>query len=297
MLRRFCLLITLLFPTTAFAGEERNCLPEGVPLPPGWNEPYEPHRVISNLYAVGAADLSVFLITTDAGHILINTGLEDSASWIRANIDSLGFDFSAIKILLTTQAHFDHTAALAEIKAMTGAKIFATPKDVRVLEDGGISDAHFGFCLDFRFPPVSVERELADGEVITLGNTQLTTHHHPGHTEGSSSYSMTVMENGRNYRVLIANMGTINDGKRLVLDPTYPGVSDDFAHTFRHQKAMQVDVWVAAHGSQYGLADKHTPGQAYSADTFFDPDGFKAEVNRLEKLYLDQVDRESDPTS
>jgi metallo-beta-lactamase class B len=104
---------------------------------------------------------------------------------------------------------------------------------------------------------------------------------------------MTVTENGRDYAVLIANMGTINPGKKMLVEPTYPGVADDFAKTFREQKAMTVDVWVAAHGSQYGLQQKFTPGQPYDPDTFVDPEGFLAEVERLEAIYLDQIAAET----
>ena len=87
-------------------------------------------------------------------------------------------------------------------------------------------------------------------------------------------------------------MATINPGKRLVVDPTYPGVADDFAETFRRQKAIQVDVWVAAHPSQYGLHSKYKPGDPYNPDTFVDPDGFLSEVQRLEALYLEQIELE-----
>ena len=103
---------------------------------------------------------------------------------------------------------------------------------------------------------------------------------------------MTVSENGRDYRVLIANMGTINEGKQLLVDPTYPGVADDFASTYRRQKAMEIDVWVAAHGGQYGLHDKYEPGQPYSPDTFVDSEGFMAAVERLEQIYLQQIEDE-----
>ena len=103
---------------------------------------------------------------------------------------------------------------------------------------------------------------------------------------------MQVQERRRNYNVVIANMGTINSGKKLVVDPTYPGVSDDFAETFRKQKALDIDVWVAAHGSQYGLHGKYEAGQEYQPETFVDPDGFLAAVERLEKLYLEQVAEE-----
>jgi metallo-beta-lactamase class B len=253
----------------------------------GWTRPFPGHRVIANLYAVGTYDLGVFLITSDAGHILINTGLANSTPLIRANIESQGFRLEDVKILLTMQAHGDHTEALAEIKQITGAQMWATADDARVLEDGGFSDAHFGGSQSFE--PVDVDKIIADGDVIELGDIRLRVYEHPGHTEGSSSYAMRVRENGRDYDVVIANMGTINPGKRLVVDPTYPGVADDFAKTFRSQKAMDVDVWVAAHGSQYGLHEKYQPGQAYDPDTFVDPDGFRAAVERLEQLYLDQL--------
>jgi metallo-beta-lactamase class B len=256
----------------------------------GWTTPYPGFRVIGNLYGVGTYDLSVFLITSDDGHILINTGLEDSTALIRDNIESLGFRMEDVKILLQMQAHWDHTAALSEIKEITGAEMWATPKDARVLEDGGFSDPHFGGRQSFK--PVGVDKIIRDGDLVQLGDTRLRVYEHPGHTEGSSSYSMVVNENGRDYNVVIANMGTINPGKQLVTEPTYAGVSEDFASTYRRQKAMDVDVWVAAHGGQYGLHDKYQPGQAYDPDTFVDPDGFVAAVERLEQIYQQQLEQE-----
>jgi metallo-beta-lactamase class B len=279
-LARFTLAVSLLLVSTAQLHAQRE----------DWTTPFPGHRVIGNLYAVGTYGLGMFLITSDEGHILINTGLEDSTPLIRENIESVGFRLEDIKILLTMQAHWDHTAALAEIKEIIGAEMWATTDDARVLEDGGFSDAHFGGRETFT--PVSVDKIISDSDVIELGVIRLQVYEHPGHTEGSSSYSMHVRENGRDYNVLIANMGTINTGKKLVVDPTYPGVADDFAKTYSRQKAMDVDVWVAAHGSQYGLHDKYKPGQAYSPDTFVDPDGFLAAVERLERIYLEQLAEE-----
>ncbi|MEE2637629.1 MAG: MBL fold metallo-hydrolase, partial [Acidobacteriota bacterium] len=99
--------------------------------PDRWTRPFEGHRVIGNLYAVGTYDLAVFLITSDEGHILINTGLEDSTALIRGNMASLGFELEDIQILLTMQAHWDHTAALAEIKGIADAEMWATEGDAR----------------------------------------------------------------------------------------------------------------------------------------------------------------------
>jgi len=272
----FCLLFCCILP----AGAARE----------DWARPFPGHRVIGNLYAVGSYDLAVFLITSDNGHILINTGLEDSVEMISENIRAVGFRLKDVKILLSQQSHWDHTAGLAEIKATTGALMLATPRDAQILEDGGYSDPHFGGQVSFK--PIEVDGIVGDGEVIELGDLRLTVHEHPGHTEGSSSYSMSVRENGRDYQVVIANMGTINAGKKLLQGPTYPGVADDFASTYRRQKAMPVDVWVAAHGSQYGLHRKWQPGQPYNVSTFVDPEGFKAAIIELEKRYLKQMAEE-----
>ena len=255
--------------------------------PPEWSKPFPGHRVIGNLYAVGTYDLACFLITSDEGHILINSGLAESAPLIRENIESLGFRFEDVRILLTMQAHYDHVAAFAEIRKDTGAELWATAADTPLLEDGGASDPHFQG--EYPFPPVAVDRILSDGEVIRLGAVRLTVVEMPGHTPGSAGYTMTVTENGLDYRVAIANMGSMNPGLRLRKDPTYPGIAADFAKTFRRQQAMEVDVWVAAHASQYGLHDKYRPGDAYSPDTFVDPEGFRKLVAHYERLFEEQL--------
>ena len=145
-----------------------------------WTRPFPAHRVIGNLYAVGTYDLAVFLITSDDGHILINTGLEDSTAQIRDNIESLGFRLEDVEILLQMQAHWDHTAALAEIKQISGAQMWATEADAPVLEDGGFSDPHFGGRESFK--PVTVDKIIGDGDLIELGETRLTVLETPGHT-------------------------------------------------------------------------------------------------------------------
>ena len=137
---------------------------------------------------MGTADLACFLITSSEGHILINTGLADSGPLIRKNIESLGFKPSDIRILLTNQAHFDHVAALAEMKKLTGANLMATEGDKAVLEDGGRSD--FLLKKNYWFEPVKVDTVITDGMLIKTKGIALRAHLTPGHTKGSVTYSM-----------------------------------------------------------------------------------------------------------
>ena len=259
-------------------------------MPPAWVTNHEPFRIVGNLYGVGGQDLAVYFIPSDAGHILINTAAQGSIKHISANIESLGFSLNDVKILLSMQSHFDHTADLAKIRELTGAKMYATKKDAPILEDGGFSDPHFGGLETFR--PITVDKIVEDGELIEVGSTRLKVHYHPGHTEGSSSYSMEIQENGKTYKVLIANLGTINPGKRMILDPTYPGVAEDFNYTYNNQKNIEVDIWVAAHKSQYGFDKKYRRGQPYNPETFVDPEGFIDAIEKLEIAYIQQINSE-----
>ena len=258
---------------------------------PDWTRPFPAHRVIGNLYYVGTYDLACFLITTPKGNILINTGVDGSVPMIKTSIESLGFKFKDTKILLTTQAHVDHVAGMAEMKRLTGAKLLATDGDAPVLEDGGKSD-YLWTTQEYRFAPVKVDGRIKDGQKIALGGTELTAYSHPGHTRGSASYGLTIAENGRTYRVLIANMGSINPGTVLIGNKKYPQIADDYARTFREQKKLDCDIFLSSHASQYQLHEKWKPAQAYSPDTFLDPAGYKAAVSRAETSYLEWLAKE-----
>jgi len=83
---------------------------------PEWSKPYPSFRIAGNLYYVGTYDLACYLIVTPKGNILINTGLASSAPGIKNSIETLGFKLSDTKILLNTQAHYDHMGAMANIK-------------------------------------------------------------------------------------------------------------------------------------------------------------------------------------
>src|SRR5215475_10089633 len=101
---------------------------------PDWAEPFPAFRIAGNLYYVGSRGLANYLITTPKGHILINSDLEANVPLIRASIESLGFKFSDVKILLISHAHWDHCAGSARIKELTGAKYMVMDMDVPVVE-------------------------------------------------------------------------------------------------------------------------------------------------------------------
>jgi metallo-beta-lactamase class B len=254
-----------------------------------WRQPFPAFKLIGNVYWVGTYDLSTYLITTDAGHILINTGFEDTVPLIVRGVEELGFEIADVEILLATHAHGDHVAGLAELKRLTGARMMMSEADSVLLEDGGVSDFRFGDGRTPSFDAVQVDRRLKDEDTVSLGGVTLTAHHHPGHTKGATSFTLTVREGGRDYRVGIMNMAGINAGVTVSGMPKYPTIADDYARTFAAQKALPVDVFLASHAAQFRMHEKYKPGDAYDPNRFVDPAGYRAAVERLEKLYLDQL--------
>jgi metallo-beta-lactamase class B len=259
---------------------------------PDWTRSFPPFRIIGNIYWVGSYDLSSYLITTPQGHILINTGVGDTARKIKASVEQLGFKLTDTKILTTTQGHYDHVAGLAELKRMTRARLVVSEPEKALLESGGKLDFRYGETPGAQFEPVTVDSTFKDNDTISLGGTVLTAHHHPGHTKGSTSFTLNVLESGKTYRVVIANLGSINPGVTVSGMPKYPNIADDYARTFKAQKDMQIDVFLASHASQFKLHEKYKPGDAFNAERFVDPQGFKAAVEELEKTYRDQLTRE-----
>src|ERR671939_1389530 len=82
---------------------------------PGQNNPVAPFRIADNVYYVGASDIASYLITSPAGHFIIDAGYEQTVPLIAANVKTLGFQLTDVKILLNTQAHFDHAAGFARL--------------------------------------------------------------------------------------------------------------------------------------------------------------------------------------
>jgi len=291
MFRIFHLSLTLLvFVSISFPAAAQDL----APFPyhnPDWVKPYEPFRVAGNIYYVGTYDLCSYLVTTPDGHILINTGLAETVPLLQKNVESLGFKFSDIKVLLITHAHYDHVAGMAEIKKATGAQMMVNAADAQTLEDGGKSDFLFGGPKGF-FVGVKADRLLKDGDVIKLGDAKLTAYHHPGHTPGATSYMVETKDETRAWKVLIVNLPSILDETRIMGMPTYPKVGQDYKHTLESLPKLQFDLWVSSHTGQFNLHKKRKPGDPYKPEIFSDRKAYDAEVAGLQKVYDDRVKNE-----
>ncbi|BAV06405.1 metallo-beta-lactamase class B [Filimonas lacunae] len=261
---------------------------EPTDTPPEWSKPYQPFQIVGNLYYVGTFDLASYLITTSKGNIIINTGLASSAEVITSNIKQLGFRPEDTKVLLTTQAHYDHMGAMAVLQKQTGARVMIDEKDVPVATDGGNSDYALG-GNGSTYQPVKVNRTLHNNDTIQLDNMVLTLLHHPGHTKGSCSYIFTVTDSSRSYKVLIANMPTIVTEKKFSEVTSYPDIAKDYAYTLDAMKKLRFDIWLSSHASQFNLHKKRKQGQGYHPDVFMEKADYYKTLNDLQTQYNKKI--------
>jgi metallo-beta-lactamase class B len=240
---------------------------------------FPPHKIIGNVYYVGTESLSSFLVTTPAGHILIDSVFERTVPTIQDSVQKLGFKFEDIKIVLGSHAHGDHQEGDGLVVKLTGARAMAMAEDIPLLQQ-------------MRSPgniPRPMYESLRDGEMVTLGGVTLTAHHTPGHTPGCTTWTMKVGEGGRTYDVLIIGSVGVNPGTNLVGNPALVA---QYRRSFAFLKAAQVDVPLGSHPAMYGMAEKYAAMKPGGPNPFIHPQTFKDEVTIQETAFNNELQRQ-----
>ena len=250
--------------------------------PPQWTEAIEPFAIADRLYWVGSADLSAYLFTSDAGHILIDAPLEENVDLVLRNVETLGFKPKDIKILLASHGHFDHTGGMAKMVERTGAQLLLSPADAKLVGDGGKGDFFLGDRAGYK--PAKAARTLSHLEKVKLGDTELTAHFTPGHTKGCTSWSGKVEVAGQDATFVSICSLTVLPGYVLGGEKaSYPGIARDYCTSVAHLRTLQPDIFLASHGSFIDLATKAPKVRAGDEKAFIDPAGYEAYLDRAQQ--------------
>jgi metallo-beta-lactamase class B len=255
-----------------------------------WEDPEEPVRIVGPLYFVGTKGLGAFLFVTSEGHVLMNTGMPSSGPMMVESIRKLGFRPEDIKIMITGHAHIDHAGAFAYFKQLSGAQMAVMKDDVAAMESGDRDD--FKYANDFVYPPIKVDRILRDGDVIRIGDVSLTAYHTPGHTRGATTWIATVVDGGKPYVVAFPDGAGFNPGYRLVKNPSYPGITEDYRRTHHMLEMLKPDIWLAQHNEYYDLDGKRKRAQSEGVKAWVDPEGYRRFIAGKKRAFEDEVDEE-----
>jgi metallo-beta-lactamase class B len=245
-----------------------------------WNGPQEPFALYGSTYYVGTAGISAVLITSTAGHILIDGATPQAPAQIAAHIRQLGFKVDDIRYILASHEHLDHAGGIAALQKMSGATVLASPAALEVLRSGLPDKGDPQFSALDPMPPVANLRAVRDGEVVTLGPLAVTARFTPGHTKGGTSWTWRAIEGGKTVDIVYADSlnAVAADGARFDGNPGYPTAKADLERSMARIAALKCDVLVSAHPEFSGLWERKARQPTMGNAAFIDGNACRAYV-------------------
>lgn len=241
-----------------------------------WNTPQRPFHIYGNTYYVGPHGVCSVLITSDAGHVLIDGALAGSVPQIVANIKALGFRIEDVKLIVNSHVHFDHAGGIAELQRLSGAQVVASKWSAAVMKAGRVSPEDPQYGVIRAAPRVAHVKTLSGGQTFHVGPLAVTAHLTPGHTPGGTSWTWQSCDGGRCLNMVYADSLTpvSADGFQFSHSRKYPGAIADFEKSLAFFTAVPCDILLSAHGDASGLWDRLDARQkGVLPDPMVDPSG------------------------
>ncbi|MFZ5657600.1 MAG: subclass B3 metallo-beta-lactamase [Pseudomonadota bacterium] len=230
----------------------------------GWNDPATPRHVHGSTWYVGTCGITALLVTSDAGHVLLDAGTAEAAPQVMANIRALGFRVEDVRYLLSSHAHVDHAGGFAALQRASGATLVALDAALPALRSGlsTPADPQHGALPDFTGVGTGATRPIADGDVLRLGPLAFTAHATPGHAPGGTSWTWRSCEAGACLDIAFV------DSLTAVSAPTYrfsdaashPQVLPAFEASFGRVRALPCDLLLTPHPRASALWSRLGPG-------------------------------------
>lgn len=222
-----------------------------------FSAPAPPARLFGNTYYVGTCTVSVLLVTSPKGHVLVDAATEQAVPSILANIRALGFRPEDVRWIVTSHEHFDHVGGLAALVRATGAKVALSAAAAAVIATGKVDpeDSQYGGLKDYDFAAVKADRIVVPGSVVRVGPLRLTASATPAHTKGSTSWTWQSCAQSQ-----CPTISYIDSISALASPPyrftDHPDVVDRFRRTFAAIAARRCGVLVTPHPSVSNLFER-----------------------------------------
>lgn len=260
-----------------------------------WNTPHPPVQLFANTFFVGTNGLTAVLITSPAGHVLIDGGLPESAPRILANIRTLGFRPRDVKLILNTHEHFDHAGGISALQRATGARVAASAPAAAVLESGtsGPSDPQLGLGIDFPKVRGRVQR-IADGDTMHVSPLAVVARFTPGHAPGGTSWTWTSCEKGRCVDFVYADSQSpiSADGFLFTRNTTYPTIVADFERGHRLLESLSCDVLLTPHPGASDLWARVAGMSSKGVDALVNRDACKDYAANARRMLQERLAKE-----
>jgi len=208
-----------------------------------------PMQVFDNLYFVGNAGVSAWVLGDEDGYILIDalTSNKEARETIIGGMKTLGLNPDKIAYLVITHAHGDHYGGFRYLTQEYGMPVVMSEADWKLAE---IMPEHPKFG-----PAPALEGNIAvtDGTILSAGNAEMEIRVTPGHTMGTISPLFTVYDNGQPFRAALWGGTGFNFGVKPAQFAAYAKSASNFKALAEEQ---DVTVFLSNHGKRDGSIEK-----------------------------------------
>ena len=249
----------------------------------------EPFCIFGNLYYVGDRKVCMHLVDTGAGLILFDSGYSHNYQGLLRSICTLGFSPADIKILIHSHAHFDHFGGGDRLREAYDTKIYMSAVDTeltRQMPRRALTELAPSKDDTICYPDITIE----DGDVITLGNTQIHCVLSPGHTPGTMSFFFKATDG-----VQFLDVGYFGGVGFLPLYKEYleeyglaPNMLEILGNTIQLLKKRHVDIFLGNHPNHNCTLEKRQYMlENPSKNPFINPNGWQIFLDALEARRTD----------
>lgn len=248
-----------------------------------------PFRIAGNLYYVGNIWCSSHLIDTGDGLILLDTPCASGLAGLLDNIWRLGFDPQNLKYIVISHAHTDHYGAVRALAHKTGATTFMGVVDARDMREHPERTLKLDRDLGFYNERFQADVELADGDLIRLGNTCIRCVLTPGHTIGTMSHFWTLVHEGTPLRVgIYGGAGFVTISKQALEDSGLPqSLQETFKQSIDKVWSEEVDIMLGNHPFHNDTYQKHQRTVEEGENAFIDASEWRRFLTELRENYAD----------
>ena len=245
-------------------------------------------RMYGNLYFVGSRKVSVHILKTEVGLVMIDTGYPEMFDQILDSMHSLGLDEKDICAIFHSHGHIDHFGCTCRFKAISGAETYISRIDNDIVN--GTYD--LSWATELKLPrevPFDCDHLVEDGDVFTFGSTTIRCLLTPGHTDGVLSFFIPLQENGETIVAAMHGGVGVNTLRAAFLNRYgLPFSCRDVFRSGLHALAeKKVDLVLGNHPEQSDTEQKREA--VLSGKSIVDPAQWKQFLRKREQILDDML--------
>ena len=249
----------------------------------------EPFRIFGNLYYVGDKKVCMHLVDTGEGLILFDSGYSHNYDSLISSIKQLGFRPEDIKIVIHSHGHFDHFGGGDRLRNSYGAKILMSKIDTELIKEMP-ERALMHLAPNENDQICWPDETIEDGDVISLGNTNVRCVLAPGHTLGTMAFFFDAVDGEQKLSVgYIGGIGFLSIYKEYCRIYHLPENKNELlGDTIKKLQNEKVDIVIGNHPNHNCTIEKRgymieNPG----TNPFVNSKSWKILLEALEKRRVD----------